>query len=1277
MKLTRKFLKSGLSVLLILTIVFSMFFVGTSATAVAGTNIDYSFSGSDAETAGYAQGTVTLSSDTAGTYYLYWADDNAALKGYYAIDEMTVSAGGSSTFKFGYHTAIPAGATKIIACTSKSDLSVKNAAAVYDIPEGKRLSAGSGNLLYKFNSYSDVHIDMQEDAYYKNASKNWAQALKFGVNKGTDFIVSSGDMITNAIGEDAEWDEYERILSESDYVKPVWESDGNHDLRRGSQSGIKAFVRASGTDSTIANYDRNRPYYYVTEKKTGDIFIFMALETEYNTSSANEFSVAQMTWLTNLLNTYYGTGVNIYIVEHAAIAGFGAGDRMGNPFYKAHLSEKFISTVQFKSLLQKYPKLIFMSGHTHEDFAMDYNYSNENNTACHMIHNSAVAGSSWAEETDTSLDYNNGYGFNSQGYYVEVYQNQVVYYGANLTDELIYPAYCYIMDGSRGTAQEATNATGEVTTADPNSTTGVTGSTLPEGVETKRVYFANTVKWGSVDCYSWSDSDKDTCIWPGYAAVYCATTEQGVDLYYCDIPATHTQIVWNNAGNNEQTVDILLNGTKDFFTPSTTKNSDKKYPVTASVWDYEMPTDPDETTEPSESSEETSESSETKESTSATESSESTPATESSESTSASESSESTSATESSESTSATESSESTSATESRESTSAIESSESTSATESSESTPASESSESTSATESSESTPASESSESTHAPESSENTTVSQSDKETESSDISTPTDESSSTDASKYELGDVDLNGNININDVTAIQKYLVDLARFNDEQLALADTDGDGHVTIKDATVIQLFITGLITDFDSAPQSSVSSNVTGAFKNKIMPVAATTLAAKLVEVKTILDGYYTFSSYDQYQALKEWYYKYKSNSSVGNESVVVSEFDTLISELNAIAGHIGVSKIYPIGDTYYFENTYDWSKVYVYAYKGSSNNGWPGVTMQKVGTNYGHDVYGIKFDYAGQYSTLVFNNGKNSTDSGADQTIDVELSKYEYNFFYISGRKNSEGKLPVGNFNYQSSVQPTTKPVTSQNVSDDRRFAMCYYNGSAHAWATMDTFLKPQGDGTYALDFVTKNSDSISMCIYDNSIARYYSNIDSANFTFAEGDEYNYSLVGPTKDRGKSITVNGLSGGLILGIVYNPDTNTLKLTCRGAASVDPPEKPDSGVYTFYMAPTDSDINAGCTFKINIKDSAAGYHSYSFSKTDMKFNGRTVYSVQVTNPSYSNVTKVQYQTYASNSDYKGQISDERNTTLSYYSGMIMVCSGTTSGTLQTFVAN
>ena len=1193
MKLTRNFTKIILSLLSLTIIVSMLISSGVYATAVEGTNINYTFSGDNSETAGYAEGTITFSSDTAGTYYLYWADDISALKGYYPIDEITIKAGEISTYKFGCHTAIPANATKIIACLSKSDVSVKNAVAIFDIPKNKQLLSGSGDLLYSFNSYSDVHIDL--DGYYKNASKNWAQALKFGVDKGTDFIVSSGDMVTNAGGPDSEWDEYERILSESDYVNPVWESDGNHDMRSGVASGLKSFVKASGTDSTIANYDANKPYYYVKEQKTGDIFIFMALETNHNPSVSNEFSDAQMTWLNNLLNEYYGTGVNIYIVEHSPINGFGAGDRMSYPYYKAHLSQTHISTVQFKSLLQKYPKLIWMSGHTHEDYSMGYNYSNESNKACHMIHNPAVAGSTLADESNTGLDYNDGYGYNSQGYYVETYRNQVVFYGANLTDELIYPDYCYIMDGSRGSSQEETNPTEEITTADPNDTTGVTGSTLPAGAETKTVYFANTLKWGTVDCYSWSEEDKTSCTWPEYGAVYYGTNEQGVDLYYCKIPKSHTKIVWNNGNNGYQTVDIELDGVNDFFTPSTTVNSDA-VTVSKSVWDYNLPTESKETTEPPVSSKDTE----------------------------------------------------------------------------------TSKSSEDTTASESKEDTTASESREDTTASESREETTASESSKNTQSAETDKPT-ESTSTDVSKYKLGDVDLSGEVNISDVTAIQKYIAKLVTFSNEQVKLADTDGDKRVSIKDATLIQKLLAKIIKDFNLTQQNenNTQGNVSQKIKNKTVKTGTSTLVGKLTEVKTMLDGYYTFASYDQYQSLKKMYYRYKNNSFVDNENEVVAEFDKLISALDVIAQHIGIQKIYPLGDTYFFENTYNWSTVKCYAWKGSSEIGeWPGVSVQKVGTNQGHDVYGIKFEYAGQYDKVIFNDGKKD---GATQTINIDLSKYEFNCFYLNGKKDSEGKLDVGNFNYNSPIQPTTPPITTKNVSDNKRYAMCYYNSSVHSWSDIDTFLLPQSDGTYALDFVTKNNSDINMCIYDNSSERYNCVSDSTSFTYSNGEEHNYALVG-SSSRGKSITVNGLSSGLILRLEYNPKNNSVKIICKGSSGVDPTESQTDSkneTYTLYMAPTVSDINAGNIFKVNIKDSSSSYHTYDFSKTNMKFNGRDVYSAQITNPSYNNVIKVQYQVLNSNSEWITQVVDERNTTLSYYSGKIMVCSASDKGTLQIFVAD
>ena len=59
----------------------------------------------------------------------------------------------------------------------------------------------------------------------------------------------------------------------------------------------------------------------------------------------------------------------------------------------------------------------------------------------------------------------------------------------------------------------------------------------------------------------------------------------------------------------------------------------------------------------------------------------------------------------------------------------------------------------------------------------------------------------------AAEYSLGDVDMDGNITIRDITLIQRALVSVAELDKVQIALAD--GDGQVTIQDATAVQLFI------------------------------------------------------------------------------------------------------------------------------------------------------------------------------------------------------------------------------------------------------------------------------------------------------------------------------------------------------------------------------------------------------------------------------------------------------------------------------------
>lgn len=60
-----------------------------------------------------------------------------------------------------------------------------------------------------------------------------------------------------------------------------------------------------------------------------------------------------------------------------------------------------------------------------------------------------------------------------------------------------------------------------------------------------------------------------------------------------------------------------------------------------------------------------------------------------------------------------------------------------------------------------------------------------------------------------SQYQLGDMNTDGSVSIGDVTAVQRWLVELETFSDEQIALADVNGDGEINISDATHLQMVL------------------------------------------------------------------------------------------------------------------------------------------------------------------------------------------------------------------------------------------------------------------------------------------------------------------------------------------------------------------------------------------------------------------------------------------------------------------------------------
>ena len=78
--------------------------------------------------------------------------------------------------------------------------------------------------------------------------------------------------------------------------------------------------------------------------------------------------------------------------------------------------------------------------------------------------------------------------------------------------------------------------------------------------------FTNNYKWGSVNCYYWSDSNK--------TMTKSTTKQYGEDVYTLDIPSEATFVIFNDGSS--QTLDIPITGSAKFYISG---SSNGKYTV--------------------------------------------------------------------------------------------------------------------------------------------------------------------------------------------------------------------------------------------------------------------------------------------------------------------------------------------------------------------------------------------------------------------------------------------------------------------------------------------------------------------------------------------------------------------------------------------------------------------------------------------------------------------------------------------------------------------------
>lgn len=916
MKRFSKSLSILLAVLIMLSSLTAMLAVNVFA---ASGSISYSFANTKA---GYAQGTVTLKADD-GTYYLYWADDTAALADYSEITSLTVSAG-QGVFTMPQYTAIPADATKMIAIMSTSEpveanRTVAKASAVYSIPASKQLSVDTDDALYTFGAISDPQLanDSYGSSSYPYDEEHLAAALETLANRNVDFTISSGDTVNDQNGSQtyaAEFKRYQRILADSSYANPIYEANGNHDVgtvwdKNGNYYNDNTpFVKGTGLNSVKSTIATGKPYFEITEPTTGDHFIFMALEGGFYTDRGTQFSTAQLDWLEGLLKKYSSDGKNIFIIEHGNIAGWGAGDKTTAPYYyDLGLNKDSADVARFIELMETYKDCVVISGHTHLELSAQYNYSDNNGTSAVTIHNSAIGGV--RRLVNGAIDRTAVLGL-SEGYIVEVYEDCVLFNGTNMYSGETMPQCCYIVPMTTSEREE-----GETTPTEPESdnVTITLKDTTGEG------WMSNNASEREIQLIDNATGTK-----------YIMTSYDGYKTWTAEVPRTVTDITFkrvrvsDNVDRNvwsagERSGSVLYCVLDDAGGGTT---------VGAGYWDTTVtePTKPI-VTEPKTTTAAQTTATEPKETTATTEPT--TAKTDPAETTVVTEPT--TAKTDPANTTAANTETTSFTAVNTEPVDDPVTSSvavTSSAFTETTGGEPASSTSDKTSSTAA-------------------------------VSSSTATLTTESVPDDIPFY--GDADLNGKVNVKDATTIQKYAAKLLDLQGIVFTQADVTGDMKVNIKDATCIQKLIAKIIDRFPVEENVLVS----------VGAIAPGTWGY----FKQDLDDYYTYSSYDQYMALKKACMKYEN---VTFTDEIRQELYALQEALYDIAGEKPVEG----GEvTVYFENTKNWSTVNIYAWgTGDKNASWPGVAMELLDGN----TYSYTFNYD-DFQYIIFNNS-------TEQTVDI---------------------------------------------------------------------------------------------------------------------------------------------------------------------------------------------------------------------------------------------------------------------------------------------
>ena len=261
------------------------------------------------------------------------------------------------------------------------------------------------------------------------------------------------------------------------------------------------------------------------------------------------------------------------------------------------------------------------------------------------------------------------------------------------------------------------------------------------------------------------------------------------------------------------------------------------------------------------------------------------------------------------------------------------------------------------------------------------------------------------------KLLMGDLDMDDNVTIFDVTVLQRALAEMITLTNDQKTVADVKADEEVDVDDATYIQRYLAGM----------RVSGNLAGKYQGDA-PSGMYTYEEFLSmynQLNTKFAQYpaATYNGQAEYQTASRVLNQYRATSM--NPAADPDEVDDAYEACKA--AYEALSQMQEIviptpqpKDSFLLTDNFGWGTAYVYAWDASGtplNGEWPGASQAETITNsYGETQFRC---YIPEGAVgVILNNG-----AGA-QTEDI--TDFTYDGYWMDGTQNDLGHYTVIGWN-----------------------------------------------------------------------------------------------------------------------------------------------------------------------------------------------------------------------------------------------------------------